>query len=227
MYFILDYENVNYNGLEGTEYLEEGDTVSIFYGPKTNQILTYRVKDIENARCNFEICKLKNVGKNGLDFYIASKVGEIYATDREAKVAIISADKGFQAVLDYWRPRLEHFNQFVKAKSIAKAILGIYGEDVRKKIVNANMSTIDLQNVYAKYKERNRIIKEITDAFEGTDYERFIEPIVDMVLSSERPKILYINSLKSFGKKNGVEVYRRIKMCNLGGQTRAGCGSGM
>ena len=29
MYFLIDYENVNYAGLEGTEFLEKGDTVSI------------------------------------------------------------------------------------------------------------------------------------------------------------------------------------------------------
>ena len=31
MYFLIDYENVNYAGLEGTEYLEKGDTVIFFY----------------------------------------------------------------------------------------------------------------------------------------------------------------------------------------------------
>ena len=30
MYFLVDYENVNYAGLEGTEYLNKDDTVIIF-----------------------------------------------------------------------------------------------------------------------------------------------------------------------------------------------------
>lgn len=30
MYFLIDYENVNYAGLEGTEFLEKGDTISFF-----------------------------------------------------------------------------------------------------------------------------------------------------------------------------------------------------
>lgn len=30
MYFLIDYENENYAGLEGTEFLEKRDTVSIF-----------------------------------------------------------------------------------------------------------------------------------------------------------------------------------------------------
>ena len=73
MYFLIDYENVNYAGLEGTEFLEKGDTVSIFFSGVSDKIVAYRMKDIERSGCNFEICKLRNVRKNALDFYIASK----------------------------------------------------------------------------------------------------------------------------------------------------------
>ena len=41
--------------------------------------------------------------------------------------------------------------------------------------------------------------------------ERLISQIVDMVISTDKPKILYLTSLKSFGKKDGTEVYRKIK----------------
>ena len=211
MYFLIDYENVNYAGLEGTEFLKNGDTISFFYSDKCDKIISYRMKDIEKSGCTFEICKLKNVRKNGLDFYIASKVGEIFAMDRNAKIAIISADNGFQAVLDYWRPRLPVQNQLVKSKSIAKSLICVNGEGARKLLVNENMGVLELQAVYAKYEERNRIVAGITDLFVGTDYESLISQIVDIVLSSDKPKILYLTSLKSFGRKNGTEVYRKIK----------------
>ena len=55
---LIDYENVNYAGLEGTEFLEKGDTVSFFYSDKCDKIISYRMKDIEKSGCNFEICKL-------------------------------------------------------------------------------------------------------------------------------------------------------------------------
>lgn len=211
MYFLIDYENVNYAGLEGTEFLEKGDTISFFYSDKCDKIISYRMRDIEKSGCDFEICKLKNVWKNGLDFYIASKVGEIFAMDRNAKIAIISADNGFQAVLDYWRPRLRVQNQLVKCKTIAKALICVNGEGTRKLLVNENMGVLDLQTVFAKYEERKRIVAGITDIFVGTEYETLISQIVDIVISSGKPKILYLTSLKSFGRKNGTEVYRKIK----------------
>lgn len=46
MYFLIDYENVNYAGLEGTDFLEEGDTISFFYSDKSGKIISYRMKDI-------------------------------------------------------------------------------------------------------------------------------------------------------------------------------------
>ncbi len=211
MYFLIDYENVNYAGLEGTEFLEKGDTISVFYSDKCDKIISYRMKDIEKSGCSFEICKLKSVRKNGLDFYIASKVGEIFAMDRDAKIAIISADNGFQAVLDYWRPRLPVQNQLVKRKTIAKSLLCVNGEGARKLLVNENIGVLELQAVFAKYEERNRIVAGITDLFVGTDCDSLIAQIVDMVISSDKPRLLYLTSLKSFGREKGIEVYRKIK----------------
>lgn len=211
MYFLIDYENVNYAGLEGTEFLEKGDTISFFYSNVCDKIVSYRMKDIEKSGCDFEICKLKTVRKNGLDFYIASKVGEIFAANPDAKIAIISADNGFQSVLDYWRPRFRKQNQLVRCKTIAKAIICVNGEEDRKKLVTENMEILELQAMFAKYEERKRIVTGITNIFADTEYESLISQIVDVVIASEKPRILYLTSLKSFGKKNGTEVYRKIK----------------
>lgn len=216
MYFLIDYENVNYAGLEGTEFLEKGDTMSFFYSSKSDKIIAYRMKDIEKSGCSFEICKLKAVGKNGLDFYIASKVGEIFATNHDAKIAIISADSGFQAVLDYWRPRLTVPNQLVKCKTIAKALTCANGEGARKRLVNENMGALDLQGEFVKYEERRRIVTGITNLFAGTEHEVLIPRIVDIVISSDKPRVLYLASLKTFGRRSGVEVYRRIKDSSVG-----------
>lgn len=215
MYFLIDYENVNYAGLEGTEFLEKGDTVSIFFSSVSDKIVAYRMKDIEMSGCIFEICKLQNVRKNALDFYIASKVGEIFAVDKDAKIAIISADKDYRSVIDYWKPRLSVPNQLVRCKTLAKAISHVNGEGARKGLVNEKMRILDLETEFGRYEERKRIVAGITDLFSGTDYESLIFQIVDMVILSDRPKVLYLNSLKSFGRKAGTEVYRKIKNCAI------------
>lgn len=213
MYFLIDYENVNYAGLEGTELLEQDDTIAFFYSSKNDKIVSYRMMDIAASGCSFEAYKLVNVQKNALDFYIASKVGEIFALDPEAQVAIISADKGYQAVMDYWRPRLQVANQLIRSKTIANAIKAVHGEEERKRIVNDRMKLLDLKVEYAKYEERNRIISILEERLGDTEYEAYIPQVVDMLIAKNKPKVLYLNSLKSFGKKDGTEVYRKIKEC--------------
>ncbi len=157
MYFLIDYENVNYAGLDGTEVLEKEDTVSFFYSDACDKIVAYRMKHIKESGCNLEICKLKSKGKNALDFYIASKIGEIFAADHDAKVAIISEDKDYKALIDYWRPRLQVQNQFVLCKSLAKAINSICGEGKRKKLVKERMRALDLKAEFDKYEERKSV----------------------------------------------------------------------
>lgn len=55
MYFLIDYENINYKGLEGTEVLEKGDTISFFYSKACEKIVAYRMEDIKSSGCKFEI----------------------------------------------------------------------------------------------------------------------------------------------------------------------------
>ncbi len=64
------------------------------------------------------------------------KVGEIFATDRNAKIAIVSADNGFASVLDYWQARLTVHNQLVRSRTIAKAISFVCGENDEQEISN-------------------------------------------------------------------------------------------
>lgn len=213
MYFLIDYENVNYAGLEGTEFLQKEDTVCIFFSDVSDKIIAYRMKDIEISGCSLEICKLKNTRKNALDFYIASKVGEILAVDRNAKIAIISADNGFASVLDYWQARLTVHNQLVRSRTIAKAISFVCDEKVRKKLVDERLSVLDLQTEFAKYEERNRIVNMLEDILGDTEYKRYIPSITNMLVANNKPKVLYLNSLKSFGKKDGTVVYRMIREC--------------
>lgn len=139
----------------------------------------------------------------------------------EIKVAIISADKDYRSIMDCWKPRLSVSNQLVRCKTLAKAISHVNGENARKELVNERMRILDLQTEFGRYQERKRIVTGITDLFSGTDYENLFFQIVDMVCLSDRPKVLYLNSLKSFGRKTGTEVYRKIKNCAISIQASA------
>ena len=215
MYFLIDYENVNYIGLEGTEFLEPTDTVSFFYSNCCENIIRYRMMDIEKSGCNFEICKLKTTRANALDFYIASKVGEIFTTDINSQIAIISNDKDHNAVMDYWKDRLPVQNQLVVSKTIAKGIQAVNGEGKRKKVVLQKLQILNLKTEFDKYSKRMNTQTLVEQLFTNSEYENLIPQITDFVLSESTPKTLYLNMLKSFGRSAGLEIYRKIKELSI------------
>lgn len=214
MYLLVDYENVNYNGLIGSEYLSPEDNLIIFYSKPCKYIHNYRARQIMDSGCRFDICKLVNKRKDALDFYIAVKVGEILAQDDDVNVGIVSNDKGFKNVKDYWEGRITPINRLVSGETIASCILSSAESTKRKTIVQKNMTRVELENVIQEYKEReslNRIKEALIEEFEKTEYEKLIPQIIDIVEKSSNSKTLYINSLKFFGKEKGLGVYRQLK----------------
>ena len=99
---LVDYENVHgSNGLKGAEALREDDTLILFFSESCRKIKREYMEYINDSKCGFRIVKLKNAGKNALDFYIAVECG-VLSVQGEKQLAIISNDKGFQAVIDYF-----------------------------------------------------------------------------------------------------------------------------
>ena len=105
MLFLIDYENVGNAGMKGYEYLEAQDHVILFYSEARKYMERGILDSIAASDCTFEICKLYKMGKNALDFYIATRLGELIGQGCEEIPAIISNDGGFQAVRDFWEKR--------------------------------------------------------------------------------------------------------------------------
>lgn len=138
MFFLIDYENVRNDGMAGVERLQEGDSVLIFYSKNAPNITLDRINEIIRAKCGFETYKLQNPGKNALDFYIATKTGQILGEQPDTTIAIVSGDKGFKYIADFWaandpprkvvfRPSIEQCIAYVerdteRGRQIAKRI---------------------------------------------------------------------------------------------------------
>jgi len=91
--------------MQGTEYLLPSDYVILFYSDMVQHMEQCYLNDIQASGCGFEICKLLKQRKNGLDFYITTKLGELFGAGRTNRAVIISNDTGFQAVREYWQER--------------------------------------------------------------------------------------------------------------------------
>lgn len=211
MYFLVDFENVRSGGLRGVDYLEANDYLTIFFSNAAHSCENRYLEDIERSGCHFDTCKLKNVGKNGLDFYIATRVGEFYGTGHKDRVAIISKDQGYKAVRDYWDVRLPANHQIILSSSVEKSLIASNENSDRVKRLKKQLAGVDIALFQAKYEERMKLQEILRQIFDGTDYDGKMWEIQDMMETGKTPKVIYPNFLHRFGRKQGLEIYSRIK----------------
>lgn len=103
MWYMIDYENVHEDGLYGIEMLKKDDKIFVFFnmGDKEN-VENGKLREAAEKGISIQSVVLYKRGKNALDFYIASKIGELCGRGMQQDIAVISGDKGFQALCEYW-----------------------------------------------------------------------------------------------------------------------------
>lgn len=210
IHFMVDFENVRNNGLQGAEYLQANDKVTIFYSACCLQVENGRMQQILNSGCEFDIRRLQNTGKNALDFYIASYLGELFGSGFEGNAAIVSCDKGFRAVQEYWRSA-PLSRKIVLKSDIEQCIVSSGENSERSSLIREKKKTTNIECEFEKYQERKRILEEVKNLFENTAYTEEIGKISSIIERKSSPKVLYLDTLKQFGKKSGLEIYSKIK----------------
>lgn len=138
MHFMIDYENVRDRGLEGAEYLTAEDSVTIFYSNSCKKVEQGKLQHILDSKCEFNVCCLQNTGKNALDFYIASRIGELYGSGYLGITAIISKDSGFKEVKDYWKTCSDTPKNIILKRNIQESILSSNENTIRRKSIEKN-----------------------------------------------------------------------------------------
>lgn len=213
---LIDYENVwNAGGLKGVEYLRPDDTLVIFYSQACRKIRAEYMEMIEKSGCELRSCKLVKVGKNGLDFYIASECG-ILSQNGEKQIAIISRDKGFGAIPDFFSvsPGNEDVC-IVTATNVEHGLVALNAADdkERRRMLSDKMNTLDLETELKRLKEQKAREDMVREALLGTAYEEREKEVIEYEKISRDyvPKQLYNGALHFFGRKDGTEIYRLLK----------------
>ena len=213
---LVDYENVHgCHGLKGADALNEKDTLIIFYSNSCEKIRYDAMQKIRESGCGFRVIKLKEAGKNALDFYIAAECGRI-SEQGEREIAIISNDKGFQAVIDFFTADQEAADiQIVKAGNIENALAAFQlPEDAnRRGMLQQRKKLLDLAAECARIETQNKIKRDLHTILAGTAYEEKSAEIIDFVNKCQKSgkKAVYTGSLHTFGKKQGIEIYKLIR----------------
>lgn len=104
-YYLVDFENVKKDGLDGIHMLEEKDMVCIFYSKNADSITFDQHRRIMESKASIELCKVEVGSKNALDFQLATQLGFLIANRIAEQYYIVSKDKGFEILSGYWKSR--------------------------------------------------------------------------------------------------------------------------
>lgn len=214
LHFLIDYENVRETGLDGAEYLSDLDTLSVFYSNACKNISRRVMDQILSSGCRFYVFRLKNTGKNALDFYIATRVGELIGAGFTGEIIIVSKDKGYCAVKDYWSEQGLSCVRISLNHSVRAGIISSRENSIRKKQIIAGSAQVSIENEYARYQERERVKSRLGEIFQGTGYEQMVANICDLAEAEKNPKKRYIGSLKRFGRADGIRIYQLLKQAD-------------
>ena len=215
MLFLVDYENVGNAGMKGSGYLNAMDHIIVFYSETKKNMERRSLENITTLGCIFEICKLCKTGKNALDFYIVSKLGELFGSGQEGIAVIVSNDNGFQAVRDYWEKRADRKRRVLLSPCVEDGIVSGGENNERTRELKRLRENLTIGGYHAAYMESARIKAVLQRLFEGTEYENMTEEIRKLIEGKEKTsKEIYLNCLHLFGRNSGLAIYNKVKACD-------------
>lgn len=100
-YLLVDLENIS----PCASSIEKDEKVIVFVGAKQTSVKIDLAKKMQGMGENAIYLQCEVVGKNALDFVIASQVGAIFQANPKSQVRICSKDKGFDALVAFYRGR--------------------------------------------------------------------------------------------------------------------------
>lgn len=101
-FYLVDYENVNAEGLQGIDKLRAQDEVIIFYSEHADRLTFDLHQKLNQSEAQVHYFKVGAGKKNALDFQLVSYLGYLAAQHPNDSFFIVSRDNGFQNVIHFW-----------------------------------------------------------------------------------------------------------------------------
>ena len=122
--YLIDFENVKSKGLTGIEQLAQDDKVIIFYSENSDTISFEMHRKVMTSNADIEYLKVRVGGKNALDFQLSTLLGYLLAKELYTHIFIISGDKGFDKLHDFWNVSFADRNSVTvfRTQTLASAV---------------------------------------------------------------------------------------------------------
>ena len=195
-YYLIDYENVHSQGLEGADLLAHHERIVIFYS-NASVLVTRAVSEmIRNSNATTLFRMVNAHSKNALDFQLSVYVGQILNLTDTEKIFIISQDKGYQAVECVERSENIQIRQY-------PSVLECWYQEQRSVFTsNKNVKMMDLKTMLGM----DRTYRQLAE-----QYEVNFRSLKEILRKGLDIKEFYTALTHTFGRQKGRELYRNLK----------------
>ena len=202
-YYLIDFENVNKDGLVGCNKLDKNDTIVIFFTDNAKKIDMSDIAD--HGEAELEMYKIP-AGKQSVDIHIGSYLGYLAGEKEGSKtrVIIVSKDTDYDNVIRFWK---EKTGISVSRSKQIKIETQKTKEPTKK---NTNSNTANKVSGTKKTKLNQEVMQAVRNAGCDASVANNVAQMVTGAYGNERMLSDVHNALKS-KYTNYKDVYAVIK----------------
>ena len=209
-YYLIDFENVGITGLTGLYLPGEDSEIRVFLSDAAHQANEEVMQDAISSNAVIDTFYCSVSGKNSMDFQIAAYAWALLERTDTTRISIISADQGYMAVIDYGRKVRKNVPIYL-ARNILEAYAAYQAGFAKKEYSIGKKKTVEFKHIIDEVKfRRNNDSAKVMKLEEAFGREKGIKALrIWNAYTGGRAK--YREIIKTFGMKDGVEIYRLCK----------------
>lgn len=204
-YYLLDFENVNSDGLAGCDQLTETDHIIIFF---TRNAMKINMSDIANhGGSELRMIEIP-AGKQSTDIHIGSYLGYLVGIheDKECCIVIVSKDKDFDNVVQFWEARTN-----IKISRVPQ-IRESFARPAAVRQLDTSEKNVAKVDGTQKTKLNVDIMQTLSKAGFESEIVNCVASIVVKNVDAEKGKQqIYRSIISKYGQNKGLNIYNHIK----------------
>ncbi len=197
--YLIDYENVYIDGLQGLEFLTNRDKVVIFYTQNRCGLTFEMHRKLNSCRAVLELMEVtaistqKNTVKNALDLQLSMYIGYLVGSNPNVPIYIVSNDMDFDLDLTFFSQYLDKSRKNVTlslCSSIQDGIDGIMRPNASQILLTVEEDEVPLQQTK---KSNSEITKQSAKRKGGivVSFPDALQDAVRDVMKTNDPKTIH------------------------------------
>lgn len=210
-YYLVNYDSVNQEGIDGIETLNPSDNVVIFYIDKQHTMELSFFERIHSSSANIQFNKVSDESLYPCIF--SAYIGYIMGSSPNAHIYIISHDNRYEFLKEFWSEKYEIFikdsiSNTITENPVQDTISETFPED----------DDIDYDyDDYDDYDNEEIVFDEFDEAVKSLNLSKYVKSMLRDVFygsagaGNRRPKSLQRSLVRNFGEPDASEYYQVLE----------------